>query len=72
MDLLDILILLFKYKSQFSTIMLYYNIFNYTLWTVRLTSKVPIYMYKKLKYTPIEEPKKEDWELINETEKSDL
>ena len=71
MDLLDILILLFKYKSHISTIMLYYNMFNYTLWTVRLTSKVPIYMYKKLKYKPIEEPK-EDWELINETEKSDL
>jgi hypothetical protein len=71
MDLLDILILLFKYKSQFSTIMLYYNIFNYTLWTVRLTSKVPVYMYKRITYKPIQEPP-EDWEIINETEKSDL
>ena len=51
--------------------MLYYNMFNYTIWTLRITSKVPIYMYKKLKYKPIEEIK-EDWELINETEKSDL
>ena len=71
MDLLDILILLFKYKSQISNIMLYYNMFNYTIWTLRITSKVPIYMYKKLKYKPIEEIK-EDWELINETEKSEL
>lgn len=71
MDLLDILIFLVKYKSEFSTFMLYYNIFNYTLWTVRVTSKVPIYMYKKLKYKPVEETK-EDWELINEQEKSEL
>jgi len=71
MDLLDILILLIKYKGQISTIMFYYNIFNYTYWNLKITSKGPIYMYKRITYKPIEK-QSEDWEIINETEKSDL
>jgi hypothetical protein len=35
-----------------------------------MTSKVPVYMYKRLTYKP--EETHEDWEIINETEKSDL
>jgi hypothetical protein len=71
MDLLDILIFLIKYKGEISTFMLYYNMFNYTYWTLKMTSKVPVYMYKRITYKPNQEPP-EDWEIINETEKSDL
>jgi len=59
MDLLDILILLIKYKGQISTIMFYYNIFNYTYWTLKITSKVPIYMYKQITYKPSKKPPEE-------------
>jgi hypothetical protein len=71
MDLLDILIFLFKYKSDITACMFYYNMFNYTCWTIQTGAKVPYYVYKKLKSKP-EQIESEGWEILNSEEPSEI
>jgi hypothetical protein len=51
--------------------MFYYNMFNYTVWTLQTGAKVPLYVYKKLKTKP-QQIESEAWEILNEEEPSEI